>query len=271
MGITLKELNGICQKEHYREVGNWMVRHIERPLALYVTWFLVKTPVSANQVTLASIGVAFLGSLLFIPASPWSFLTGVIFFHIWYLLDHVDGQVARYRKSESLSGVYFDFLSHYLVNAFFFFALGTRAYFEQGSGLFLFLTFTAGIGSMMQGIFYDTRYKAIFQRLEKIQTAVWVGYQDPLRKLVQTKVRSDGIKQSLFSALYKTTEIHVALSIVTALAFLGLKWGGFFGVSWVGLAVLYYGIAFPTIVILRCYRHIQDKKIETEFSSLFKS
>src|SRR5437762_1650191 len=101
---SLKELNRICQKPRYREVGNWMVRYVLRDLALPFTWLLLHTPVTANQVTLASLVVGLFGISLFAATSNASFLTGTLLLQLWYLLDHVDGQIARYRKTACLSG-----------------------------------------------------------------------------------------------------------------------------------------------------------------------
>ena len=44
--------------------------------------------------------------------------------HLGFWLDHVDGQVARWRGTVSLDGVYLDYLMHHLVNLALGFALG---------------------------------------------------------------------------------------------------------------------------------------------------
>jgi len=273
MKLSLKELNEICQKPHYKEVGNWMVRKIERPLALYFTWAFLHTPLSANHITLISIGCGLVGGLFFTCPASSSLLIGVILFHAWYLLDHVDGQVARYRNQSSLSGVYLDYLSHYIVHAAFFFGIGFQAFFLSDAPLFLLLAVLAGAGSMLLGIFYDARYKAFFAQLEKNKKAEWIGYREPLEKLENVKGKKQvmNTQERIFSLLYKSCEIHVALNIVSLVAVFNLFWQNFLFMPWSYWLTLYYGIVFPLLFILRTYRHISQKKIEADFDSFFKT
>jgi phosphatidylglycerophosphate synthase len=267
---SLKNLSSICQKPHWKEVGNWMVRRIERPLALIFTWAFLHTPITANQVTALSILCGLLGGFCLFFSNPFLFLLGIFLFHFWYLLDHVDGQIARYRKSQCLSGTYLDYLSHYLVHAAFFLGLGLQAYFLHFNIFFLLFALLSGVGSILLGVFYDTRYKAMFHQLTQVKTAEWIGFQDPLEKLKVKKEEKTTLKKRLFSWVYKTTEIHVALNIVTVTAILNLKWSHLFFMPWSYWLTLYYGIVFPAVFILRSFDHIRNRKIEAEFQSLFK-
>jgi len=271
MSEPLKELAQRCQKPHWKEVGNWMVRKIERPLALFLTALAVRTSVTANQVTALSVLTALIGAAFFLFNHPAALLAGVFFFHLWYLLDHVDGQVARYRGSESLSGVYLDYLSHYVVHGAFFVSLGLGAYFSGRNDLFIFCAVSAGFGSALLSAFYDARYKAMFHALTRRREARWTGYEDPLERLGRLKAGKPPLPQRVFSLLYKSLEIHVALNTVTVIALLNLKWSGLFGVRWIVWLSLYYGALFPVVFLLRTYEHIRARKIEREFAGLFKT
>ena len=52
------------------------------------------------------------------------FVAGVALAHLAFWLDHVDGQVARWRGTASLDGVYFDYLMHHAANLGLGFGLG---------------------------------------------------------------------------------------------------------------------------------------------------
>ena len=125
---SLKELNKICQKPRYKEVGNWMVRRLLRSMALPITWLLLHTPMTANQVTFFALITGLLGILFLASHTPAFYLAGAILLQLWYLLDHVDGQIARYRNSASLTGRFFDFMMHHLIDGCLFFALGFNAF-----------------------------------------------------------------------------------------------------------------------------------------------
>jgi hypothetical protein len=107
----LGTLRSICQGEKVRQDRRpWYV--LSRRISIGITWLLLHTPVSANQVTLVSLVLTFAaGFLLAAPAAAVALAgTGALVIH--YFLDKVDGEIARYRKVFSLAGVYMDELSH---------------------------------------------------------------------------------------------------------------------------------------------------------------
>src|SRR5262245_65873939 len=99
---SLSELEARCQKPDHRRVGNWMARRIARPLALRVTRVVLPMGVSAHAATLAAWAVAMGAVVCFGQGTIAGWLLGAALLQLWYLLDHVDGQLARYYRSESL-------------------------------------------------------------------------------------------------------------------------------------------------------------------------
>jgi len=91
-----------------------------RPL----TWLLIHTPISANQVTMLSMFVALIGCCLMIPGNYWLSLLGLAFFCLFMLLDHCDGQVSRYKHQSSKAGLYLDSRVHHIVEPLFFICCG---------------------------------------------------------------------------------------------------------------------------------------------------
>jgi hypothetical protein len=64
---ALAELELRCQKPDHRRIGNWMARHVTRPLALRVTWLLLPMGLSAHAATL----IAWLTGLAAAAAFAW--------------------------------------------------------------------------------------------------------------------------------------------------------------------------------------------------------
>jgi phosphatidylglycerophosphate synthase len=83
-----------------------------RGLSIHVTWLLLHLPVSANQVTIASVALTLAGVCLLASARPWVALAGAAALLAHHFLDKVDGDIARFRGSYSLRGVYLDDLGH---------------------------------------------------------------------------------------------------------------------------------------------------------------
>ena len=93
---SIAALRERCQKPDYKTVGNWMARHVTREMALYATRLILRTPLRADSVALLSLGCGLAGAVFLAMPAAWTLVTGAVLLQIWYLLDHVDGQVARY-------------------------------------------------------------------------------------------------------------------------------------------------------------------------------
>jgi len=119
----LGTLRSICQGEKVRRDRRpWYV--LSRRVSIVVTWMLLHTPVSANQVTLASLLLTLLGPVLIASPKPALALAGAAALVVHYFLDKVDGEIARFRRVYSLTGVYMDELSHNFAYAGTFAGLG---------------------------------------------------------------------------------------------------------------------------------------------------
>jgi CDP-alcohol phosphatidyltransferase len=84
-----------------------------RRVSIYVTLLLSRTPVTPNQLTFFSIIVGIAAGLFWTLGGHLYFITGGILFQLMYLLDCVDGELARYKNMSSAKGAYLDFIGHY--------------------------------------------------------------------------------------------------------------------------------------------------------------
>ena len=119
---TVAELRTKLQTPR-RPYDTFYGRYVMRSLSIYITAVLSRTPVTPMFVTLASVLVGWLGCVYLVLGQ---FLWGILLLNGWYLLDHVDGELSRYRKSSSPTGLYFDTLTNALVPPLAFLALGFR-------------------------------------------------------------------------------------------------------------------------------------------------
>jgi phosphatidylglycerophosphate synthase len=119
---SIRRLRAICQAEKLRRPRDLTRRH--RAVSIYATWLLARTPVTADQVTLASIAFG-LAAAAFLGAQGLAAgLLGVLLLYASFLLDQVDGEIARFRRRPTLRGVYLDELRHLVIYAAPVFALG---------------------------------------------------------------------------------------------------------------------------------------------------
>lgn len=87
-----------------------------RRISIYVTLLVSRTPVTPNQLTFVSIIVGIAAGLLWTHGSHLGFIIGAVLFQLMYLLDCVDGELARYKNMSSPKGAYLDFVGHYFTS-----------------------------------------------------------------------------------------------------------------------------------------------------------
>ncbi len=127
---TLAELRAVAQPESTmsrRNAEHWLARLLLRKISLRITRVLIRTPVSANQLTSLMIVV---GLLAAVAAGLSGLATAVLAFvgvQVYFMLDLCDGEVARWRDTKSVTGVYLDRVGHYFVEAALLCAYGFRA------------------------------------------------------------------------------------------------------------------------------------------------
>jgi phosphatidylglycerophosphate synthase len=110
-----------------RSGEHWAGRMYMREISLRWTRHLVATRITANQLTYLMVlaGVA-AGAALLVPGVAGA-VAAALLIQLYLLLDCVDGEVARWRATTSVTGVYLDRVGHYLAEAALLVGLGLRA------------------------------------------------------------------------------------------------------------------------------------------------
>jgi len=122
--LNWSELKTKCKRE-----SDYIVTlFITNELSLMLTFFLAKTKVTPNQVTLASIICGMICGLCY--GLGW-FLTGSFFLFLSHILDCTDGNLARAKELFSPLGRWLDFMGDRAAEIFLF--LGVSLYFFRTS------------------------------------------------------------------------------------------------------------------------------------------
>ena len=91
----IKELKTMC-KSISRDP---LIAVLYRRGSIYLTWLVLHTRITANQVTAMEVLVSCGGSLFFLFENPLYWLVGFAVLQVSLVLDCTDGEVARYRKT----------------------------------------------------------------------------------------------------------------------------------------------------------------------------
>ena len=127
---SLSELREVAQPVSTmsrRNAEHWLARILLRKVSLRVTAVLIRTPVTANQLTGLMIVVGLVAAVPAALAGWWMAVLAFVLVQVYFLLDLCDGEVARWHRQTSVTGVYLDRVGHYLVEATLLSAYGVRA------------------------------------------------------------------------------------------------------------------------------------------------
>jgi CDP-alcohol phosphatidyltransferase len=106
---------------------HWAGRLYMRRISPYATRLLVATPLSANGVTWLMVASGVLAAAVLTLPGLLPAVGAVCLVQLWLLFDCCDGEVARWRETFSITGVYVDGLGHHATQALLPAALGVRA------------------------------------------------------------------------------------------------------------------------------------------------
>lgn len=258
---SIKRLREICQLPR-KNVDNWHMRHIARKPSIYITWVLLRTPLTATGATFLFLITGLIAALFFTGGTRLSFFIGSLLLQLWYIMDMVDGEIARYKKQTSYTGVYFDYLTHYIVHPIVFVCIGVGLCREYPNTFILLSSVAAGYSFCMITVSYDIFEAVYYKERSKIT-------QNPGRNetiLVNPedgpKIQGDSMLRKAFSILHTVCTFPTAMNIMLLVSFLGL----FVDYNLFAMLVIFYSVAATLVWIARTSVFILTKKIDKELA-----
>jgi phosphatidylglycerophosphate synthase len=154
---VLAAVADIYRSSKKRKDINWFTQHIARPPAAVFVYLLRNTPLTPNQVTfLATFVCAGAGAIIALTPGSWLWLVvGALVFELSFVLDCVDGMLARLRKHASPLGHLLDFLMDELKATMIYGCVTIRLWQETGDDRLL-LVGLAGMYCIASGISLTT-------------------------------------------------------------------------------------------------------------------
>lgn len=141
---SIKELRKICQPKAYQY---HVSERFYKIFSIYITKIFIILGLRPNSITVLGFLTGIAGGFLYLAQS---FFWGSIFFLVFYMLDNVDGEVARYRKLSSMFGVWLDAVAGHLIYPCFFLALGLGVFFKTGIFWHFFLGVVAATAKLVE-------------------------------------------------------------------------------------------------------------------------
>lgn len=144
--------NRNSRKNKERSVGEFTNKYFRRDLSLYVAYFLAKSNISANKVTMAFLCVGLLANVIFAIPGITTIIIMAFLYQIVDLLDCVDGQLARYFGTSSIYGELLDIIVEMIVLGSFMIGFGLRLYFETNNILYLIFSSIGALSYVIEGL-----------------------------------------------------------------------------------------------------------------------
>lgn len=209
--MTIKELRAVCQgsSKSPSRASQTLWGKLNRVFSIYLTAVFIHLPFTPNQITVFGTLVFLTGCAMFAFGQYEKNLIGWGLIVLSFLLDAVDGELARYRngmKKYDLGGVYVEPVSHDVQYGFMFLPIGFGAYLATGNLLTLVAAFCATSGKLLFRLL-EFRYMSATRHIDEVagKTYGWSRGQNTPRTLSYFIYRNvcviTGIIPLLFVAL----------------------------------------------------------------------
>ncbi len=224
---SIKELRQICQKsqESPSLMSQSIMGKFNRVFSIYLTWIFIRLPFTPNQITIFGTALYLFGAGLFLKHEfVWN-LAGVLLIVLSFLVDAVDGELARYGKmveGGGVGGVYVEPVSHDVQYGWVFLPIALGQFWETGL-----------IWPMVAG-FVATSGKLLFRLLEfryDTLTRFWASRRGTTYGLSETQQKTPKTLQYfIFRNFFTGTGMTMMLLFATLFNRVDL-WLYFYGAS----------------------------------------
>jgi len=157
---SIVELRKICAKSDDPDEKRLLII-LWRKISIYFTKLLLYTSITANQVSILGTFIGIFAGILLAYGS-WYSLVGALLLHLSFIFDLVDGEVARYRKSGSITGIYLELLGHHIVIPFVLVCTSFMVYNVFHDPKVFIFGFSAVLSQELLMIVREGRYIAVF-------------------------------------------------------------------------------------------------------------
>src|SRR3989344_715181 len=162
---SIKELREICQPK--KEYWPWRDKFL-RGVSIYITKPLLYTKITPNDVTWLMLIVGIVAAEFYAIGGYFYSLIGLFLHHFSFILDAVDGEVARFTKKSSTRGVYLDLMAHIILNPLLIMGIAIGVYRHNPLPLpdvtFLFLGFIGSYSLLQLNLVRLKKYELLIKK-----------------------------------------------------------------------------------------------------------
>ena len=266
MTVTIDEIKKKCSDERYFAYDSMQDR-LFVPVAIYLVWLFVRIGVSGNAVSWLSALVAVLGAFLLTSSDSLVVLIGSFGYILWYLLDYVDGAVARFNGKGSVAGQYIDWIMHVIAHIAIIAGIAIGAMNSVGAWIYPFAILGIVAAGLTYAKFSMAWYAVCMEQQQRRARGLGVDIEEKLEITPDSSwlwfeyVRRFTVIIFHENFLIFTLPVMAALQLSQVLGFIDLR---------VVFTVLAGVLYFP-VQVLEIHRLVVTKRIQRGYSELFSS
>lgn len=165
--ITLKNVKERCKRENSE--ANNKLHWFSSKFSIYFSYLLIKLRITADQATIMFFILGLLGSVFYSFNSIELSILGYIFFRLHIIVDMSDGDIARFNKSYSIRGAYWDSVIHSIVNPTYYILIAYSFFLQFDDTIFLILCAFIGLSSSVLMSVKNNYYKAMLFNKKELE------------------------------------------------------------------------------------------------------
>lgn len=257
MGVSFKELREVCQAPVAARNDVAGLLYGDR-FSLPITKAFVDLGWSPSAATVGMLAAGLLGAGLQFAGSTLA-LVGALLLVLYYLLDCVDGEVARWHEVEHARWGYYEYIFHFVVKPLAFLSIGFAEWGGQGSVLLLLAAVSAAITTLWLKLFFAVPSLVFVGSVLRGSTSGERPYRDYLALAVARVEQSHdgGEREEVFRLGFDRVTLRslatnfdvglLLLALATAVDLMLGPWllGDWGSLSARGLWLIYYGVVLP--------------------------
>lgn len=271
---SIKKLREICKRPEKLYEADSLYIKLLRNISIYFTKFFLTLNVKANQVTMLMIITGLIGVFFLALHKLLFILIGTLIINFSFLLDCVDGEIARYRKEHDMVGSHLDQIYHHLMPRFMYFGIALSVFFATNKIIVIIFGFLAAIFSTSI-IFNTLAWELVRVALVEKKHNVKLGKKDKksankieMGEIVgKARPLNDFLRK--FKAVWSSPYDQLILLFLVILEIVNYKMGLIQPYSILYWYIIFYGILFSLIQIISFVVNIKSKTIEVYKKNLF--
>ncbi len=171
LDVDTPEALGEAERRLMRDQGRKtrdgpVARYLNRPVSRWLSRYLVRTSVTPNQISLASLLLSCIAAGMLAFGGYPALVAGGVLAQLASIVDGCDGEVARLKHSQSAFGGWFDAVLDRYADAVLLFGLMWHELATTGTSLSVVLGFAAIVGSFLNSYTADKYDGLMAQRLQ---------------------------------------------------------------------------------------------------------